>query len=389
MKKILFALVLALMPFFAVSAAEAQAPAARKESQKENSGKKFAAYAIGFYNLENLFDTIHAKGKNDYDFLPDGPYKWNTVKYTNKLKNMARVLSEMATDKVKAGLAVVGVSEVENRKVLEDLLQEPALKDRGYRILHIESPDRRGVDCALIYNPRFFKLEDSLYVQCIAPDEATGPEPIGFRWKWEGTQKFIEPLPLFGDTTHITRGFLVGIGQLAGERVAFIVNHWPSRGAQSPVRENAGRQVYRLKEALLDMYPGIKIVIEGDLNDDPNNKSVQVELMAKPNVEEAVSERDLFNPWYNMLYKTGQGTLMYRGNWNLFDQIIISGNFCNDPDHRTLSYRSCEVFLRDYMIQQEGRYKGSPLRTTAGGTWLNGYSDHLPTIIYLVKQKQK
>ncbi len=385
MKKFFLALFLTVVSIGTVIVTASGAVSSQKQTKTTSKQEtKIAAYAIGFYNLENLFDTIHAEGKRDYDFLPSGTYKWNTVKYTNKLKNLARVLSEMGTDKVKAGLAVVGVSEVENRQVLEDLVREPALRSRGYRVLHFESPDRRGVDCGLLYNPRFFQLEDSLYVQCIYPNEFTGPKPVGF--DVDGNNR-IKPLPLYGDTTNITRGFLVGIGKLAGERVAFIVNHWPSRFSESATRENTARQVYALKEALLKMYPGIKIVIEGDLNDDPKNRSVVNELKAKSELSDVKSEHDLYNPWFNMLYKKGQGTLLYKGDWNLFDQIIISGNFCNGDNYKTLSYRSSEVFLRDYLLQQEGRYKGSPLRTTAGGTWLNGYSDHLPTIIYLVKKK--
>lgn len=356
-----------------------------ERNRKSIREKKINTYAVGFYNLENLFDTIHAEGKNDYDFLPDGSYKWTSHKYESKLKNMSRVLAEMATDKVKAGAAVIGVSEVENRQVVEDLLKQDALVNRGYRILHADSPDRRGVDCALLYNPRYFSLEDSLYVFYIYENEETGANPLGF--KQDPTTKEISTLPLYGDTTHITRGFLVGIGTMAGEKMAIIVNHWPSRGAESIVRENAARQVYALKEALLTKYPGIKIVIEGDLNDDPNNRSVVNGLKALTETEDIKSEHDLFNPWYNMLYKEGQGTLLYNGKWNLFDQIIISGNFINGENFSTLSFKSHEVFIRDYLIQQEGKYKGSLLRTSAGGNWLNGYSDHFPTLIYLAKKK--
>lgn len=363
----------------------ASAERRNKVKQTANAEKKIAAYAIGFYNLENLFDTIHAEGKNDFDFLPSGSYKWNTLKYNSKLKNMSQVLSEIGTDKIKAGASVIGVSEVENRQVLEDLLKQEALKNRGFRILHVDSPDRRGVDCAMLYNPRFFQLEDSLYVLYIYDNEETGPNPLGF--EQDPVTNDIKPLPLYGDTTHITRGFLCGIGTLAGEKICVIVNHWPSRGAESEARERAGRQVYALKEALLKKYPGIKIVIEGDLNDDPNNKSVVNELKAVSELSDVKDEHSLFNPWYNTLYKIGQGTLMYRGKWNLFDQIIISGNFCNGTDYSTLSYKTHEIFMRDYLFQQEGKYKGSPLRTTAGGTWLNGFSDHLPTVVYFVKEK--
>lgn len=385
MKKYLFVLLLALVCAMPAEAGNRDKKGKKPSAQTEQtSDRKIAAYAVGFYNLENLFDTIHAVGKNDYDFLPDGSYKWGTLKYTSKLHNMARVLSELGTDRVKAGAAVIGVSEVENRQVLEDLLRQESIANRGYRILHVDSPDRRGVDCALLYNPRFFTLEDSLYVLYIYPDETTGPLPLGFT---QDENNDIHTLPLYGDTTHITRGFLVGIGTMANEKMAVIVNHWPSRGAESEARERAAAQVYQLKEALLKKYPGIKIIIEGDLNDDPNNKSVVRELKAVSEQNQVKSEHDLFNPWYNMLYKTGQGTLLYNGKWNLFDQIILSGNLINGNDYTTLTFRSNEVFMRDYLFQQDGKYKGSPLRTTAGGTWLNGYSDHLPTVVYLVKYK--
>ena len=215
-------------------------PAWGDHKKQGQEAKKIAAYAVGFYNLENLFDTIHAEGKNDYDFLPEGSYKWNSVKYNAKLKNMARVLAEMATDKVKAGCAVIGISEIENRQVVLDVLKQEPLRDRGYKLLHVDSPDRRGVDCGLLYNPRFFTLEDSLYVLYIYPNDSTGERPLGFTQ--DPKTNDIKPLPLYGDTTHITRGFLVGIGTMAGEKLAVIVNHWPSRGAQSIAREQAGYQ---------------------------------------------------------------------------------------------------------------------------------------------------
>ena len=124
--------------------------------------KKFGMYAVGFYNQENLFDTIHDEGKNDFEYLPDGAMKWNGMKYFAKLKNMATVLSEMGTDKLpNIGASVIGVSEVENSRVMQDLVEQPPLKARGMKFVHIEGPDKRGVDCALIYNPRFFTPEKS------------------------------------------------------------------------------------------------------------------------------------------------------------------------------------------------------------------------------------
>lgn len=400
MKKILYAFLLALVSvsFASWSPADisAETPAANQQQKQK------VIFGLAFYNLENLFDTIHTAGKNDWDFLPNGSYRWNTMKYTSKLKNMSRVLSELCMDRTKAGAAVIGVSEVENRQVILDLLKQPSLEGRGLKVLHVESPDRRGVDCGMIYNPRLFQLEDSLYVYYIYPDDTTGDAPVGFT---VDADKRICPTPLYGDTTHITRGFLVGIGRMAGERVGVIVNHWPSRGAESPARERAGMQVRRLCDALYEQYAGdIKLVIMGDLNDDPDNKSMTEGIRCKFEASKLEGDADFFNPWYYTLRKSPQlGTLMYQGKWNLFDQILVSGNAVDrnydlkkagknqlkaadlDLSHGLTFYRH-DRFVRDYLFQQEGKYKGSPLRTTAGGTWLNGYSDHLPTQIYFVKE---
>ena len=113
--------------------------------------RKLSCYSIGFYNQENLFDTQHDEGKNDYEFLPDGSYVWTEMKYSHKLKNMSTVLSEMGTDKLPGiGCAVIGVSEVENAHVMADLVAQPALAARNFKFVHIEGPDWRGVDCAFI-----------------------------------------------------------------------------------------------------------------------------------------------------------------------------------------------------------------------------------------------
>ena len=192
---------------------------------------------------------------------------------------------------------------------------------------------------------------------------------------------------LKGDTTYITRGFLVMEGKLAGEPMAFIVNHWPSRAAGDPVRQRAGFQVRKLMDAILAQTPGVKIMVMGDMNDDPANKSMVEQLGCVSDKKDVKSERDMYNPWFNTLYKVGQGTLMYKGKWNLFDQIVLSGNMVG-KDYSTLKYYQHAIFLRDYLFQQEGKFKGNPLRTHAGGVWLNGYSDHLPTQVYLLKEKK-
>ena len=324
--------------------------------------KRYALYGIGFYNLENLFDTIHdyaadGSDKNDYEYLPTGTNRWGTMKYNAKLKNMSTVLSQMATDRIPGGATLIGISEVENRRVVEDLLRQPALADRGWQIAHAESPDLRGVDCAFIYNPQQFHLETTSY-------------------------------PLYrhddGTVSH-TRGFLTVGGTLAGERIHFIVCHWPSRASESARRERAGELVKAVKDSILSLYPGTSVIIMGDLNDDPDDKSVAQSLGAKKHASECTTPGDLYNPWWSTLRNDGVGTLKYDGKWNLFDQIILTANL-TDGDRTHLQYFKNEIFVRDYMLQHEGRYKGYPLRTTASGAWLNGYSDHLPTTVYLVKE---
>lgn len=317
-------------------------------------------YPVAFYNLENIFDTVHDEGKNDYEFLPSGSYHWDKNKYENKLRNMARALADLGTDKMPTGAAVIGVSEVENSRVLDDLTAQPALKERGMRYVHIEGPDKRGVDCALLYNPSVFTVKKS----------------------------FLQPyIYENGDTTRATRGYLTVQGEIDGDPLTVIVCHWPSRGATSYFREIAGKQVRQLTDSIMEADHNQRIIVMGDMNDDPDNKSMAKFLGAKRKMKD-VGAHDFFNPWWDMLRGKGQGTLTYQGGWNLFDQIVFSRNLLDidgRKDYSHLTLYAWHIFRRDYLIQQEGRYKGSPKRTTAGGTWLNGYSDHLPTVAYLIK----
>lgn len=346
--------------------------------------KRYALYGVAFYNLENLFDTLHDAGKNDYEFLPNGTMKWGKMKYEAKLHNMSRVLSELCTDKLPMGAAVIGVSEIENSNVLVDLLKQPSLAKRGYKYVNVPSYDRRGVECGFFYNPRFFNMERYFCVEYNYGPSGNIDDPmVGFKVDNNGKVQAIKGLQ--GDTTHITRGFLVMEGILAGEKMFFIVNHWPSRAAGDEVRQRAGWQVRQLKDALMKSEPSAKVIIMGDMNDDPGNKSMTVQLGCKSEIKDVKGAEDMYNPWYNTLYKVGQGTLLYNGKWNLFDQIVMSGNLVG-KDRSTLKYYQHAIFMRDYLFQQDGKYKGSPLRTHAGGVWLNGYSDHLPTQIYLVKE---
>lgn len=327
--------------------------------------KKYSVYAVGFYNQENLFDTCHDEGKRDYEFLPNGSYRWNGLKYSHKLRNMARVLADMGTDVLPGvGCAVIGVSEVENARVLDDLTAQEPLRARGFKYVHIEGPDSRGVDCAMLYNPSLFTVRESKLLPYI-------PEP-------------------FMGENYRTRGFLTVKGELAGEQVTVIVCHWPSRFAGSPYRDRAAQLVKDIKDSLLRENPDNKILVMGDMNDDPTNRSMKDILAARAEVKD-VKDGDMYNPWYDILVKQGTGTLTYQGSWNLFDQIVITPNLLNRDgrkDFSTLKYWKNQIFRRDYMFNTEGKYKGTPKRTHAGGIWLDGYSDHLPVVVYLVKEQK-
>ena len=329
-------------------------------SAKDKNGQNI--YGIGFYNLENLFDTCHDEGKNDYEFLAEGSFKWTGEKYKAKLNNMARVLAEMGTDKLPGiGCAAIGVAEVENAKCLVDLCNQPVLKARNIQFVHVEGPDKRGIDCALLYNPQLYKVRNVKLIPYIY----NRPE----------------------DADRTTRGFLVVSGTLAKEHVTIIVNHLPSRGAKSYAREDGGSQLRVVKDSLQKDDPNVKLFIMGDMNDDPQDASMAKCLGAKREISE-VEEGGLWNPWWNVL-AAGHGTLQFQGSWNLFDQIILSANLLDKSgtkDYSTLKLLDYQIFRRDYLIQQEGEHRGNTLRTSAGGKWLNGFSDHLPTLVYLKKK---
>jgi hypothetical protein len=312
---------------------------------------------VAFYNLENLFDTINNVNVNDEEYTPNGPIKWNTLKYTSKLQHMAFAISQIGLDVSPQGIAFIGVSEIENRGVLEDLIKQPELSKRSLEIVHYDSPDRRGVDVGLIYNPRLFTVTNSKSYRLHTDD----PE-------------------------FLTRDQLMVSGYLQGEKVHVIVNHWPSRtGGEErsrPKRNAAAGLTRSIADSLFRVDPKAKIIIMGDLNDDPFNESCATILKAKKEIND-VKDTDL----YNTLWKTlemGVGSLAYNDQWNLFDQIIISPELAH-ADRSKLKFWKAEVFNRSFLTQQEGRYKGTPLRTHAGGAWTNGYSDHYPTLIYLVK----
>lgn len=326
-------------------------------AQEQGTPKKYQVYSVAFYNVENLFDTEDdPNNRGDDEYLPSGPYNWTPEKYQKKLTNIARVLSRLGREMCPQGPAVIGVSEVENRKVLEDLVQQPAVQGMNLQVLHFESPDWRGIDCALLYNPALFTP----------------------------TNTHAYPYPS-DDPKFRTRDQLLVSGKLVGEEMHFIVNHWPSRyGSKSTeLREAAARGVKHIVDSLYQQNPKAKVVIMGDLNDDPVDASTALVLKAR-RLPREVKPQGLFNTMWRF-YEQGIGSLAYQGKWNLFDQIIISEPLLNASAEQGLRYLKAEVFNRDFLIQKEGKNKGYPHRTFSDNTFINGYSDHFPTLIYLYR----
>ena len=339
-----------------------------QELQDQQQERRYQMYGVMFYNLENLFDTINNNGVYDKEFSPEGARQWNGTKYWQKQHNMAYTIGQMEVNGSPAvGPVIIGVSEIENITVLQDLVRQPEIKDRRYQIVHHDSPDRRGVDVGLLYNPRFFKVLNVTN---------------------QRINKYLPDYPEFR-----SRDQLCVTGMLAGEKVSVIVNHWPSRlGGEeqsSYLREAAGRMARETMDSLLRDDPNQGIIFMGDLNDDPQNKSCSEAVGAKKEIKDCLAEPgSCFNPWWNILNR-GIGTLGYKGNWNLFDQIIITDYFLKNFESKekpTLTFLRAEVLNRKFLRSNEGDRQGYPLRTFSGGVFLNGYSDHFPTMIYLVKE---
>ncbi len=335
---------------------------------QEESGGQYVR-CVAFYNLENLFDTIHDEGKNDYEYLPDGGMKWTAYKYENKVKNMAYAVSQLGTDYDPRGAACIGVAEVENIGCLEDLCAEANSKyGRRLKPILIEGPDRRGVDVGFLYDTVMFR-----------PSRVKGHE---LKAHYADGGEIKTRLQL------LVTGYMMGDGR--PEKIHIIVNHWPSRYggelSSRPGRDTAAMLVKSICDSIYLKEPRAKIVIMGDLNDDPYNHSCKDVLQARKHREE-VEPQGYFNTMWQMLDR-GIGSLAYNGSWNLFDQIIISEPLLNSKlESGSWTYWKAQIFNKPFLTVQEGKDKGTPLRTTKGGVWQNGYGDHYPTMIYLIRKK--
>lgn len=329
-------------------------------AQKETK-QKYKIATIGFYNLENLFDTINDPLINDEEFLPTGTKLYSGKVYKDKLSNLSQVISQLALEETADGVAMLGVAEIENKSVLEDLVKQPKLKDRNYQIVHYDSPDLRGIDVGLLYNPSYFKVIESgsLNVPLTNPD----------------------------GSSYATRDVLWVYGLFHGEPMHVFVNHWPSRRggeeASAPGRALAAGVAKAKIDSIRTKSPDAKIILMGDLNDDPLSPSV-TEVLKATDDSASIKPTQMFNPWTGY-YKKGIGTLAYNDAWNLFDQVIITPSFLNQQQ-KGFFFQKAVIFNRPYLLQKSGRYKGYPFRTYDFDIYMSGYSDHFPVYIVLLKK---
>ncbi len=325
----------------------------------QSQDDKYQVLAIGFYNLENLFDTLDTENVDDHEFTPEGPKAWNSAKYREKIANMASVISQIGKNLSNEGVSILGVSEIENRQVLEDVISHPLLADRNYDIVHKDSPDERGIDVALIYDKDRVRILNS---------------------RWYDVDMTLEGEGSF------TRDIQFVSTEIDGEIIHFTVNHWPSRrGGQArsaKFRKLSASINRKIVDSLYSEEPEAKIVIMGDLNDNPNDDSLRKILRSHGKKRQA-RVSGLFNPMES-LYNKGIGSNAWRDTWSLFDQVIVSASLLNDSNG--YYFHNIAVFNKNYLIQKRGQYKGYPMRTYVGDTYQGGYSDHFPVVLYLLRK---
>ena len=342
--------------------------------------KKFRIHTLAFYNFENLFDTINDPDTFDEDWTPKGSQYWTYEKYQKKLNNLSRVLSEIGSSENPDAPTFIGGCEIENRGVLEDLIRHPNLVDKEYGIIHFDSPDKRGIDVALLYRQGYFQPTTysniPLYVF-----QGTSKSKLE---KEENTDDII--VVSSKNKRVYTRDQLLVSGFLEGEEIHLIVNHWPSRSGgekrSSPFREAAGALNKKIIDSLQQINPNAKVITMGDLNDGPYNSSVKIALGAKAKRTD-VPKFGIYNP-FEAMQKQGKGTIAHRDAWDIFDQIMVSESLLKS-DYSSFQFWKAGIYNKSFLVQTSGQFKGYPLRHSVTEI---GFSDHFPVYIYLIKEKK-
>ncbi len=342
--------------------------------------KKFVVQTVAFYNFENLFDTIN-NPNNDEEWLPNGAQNWTSKKYKQKLHNLARVLNEIGTGENKNSPVLIGGCEIENRGVLEDLVKEPALINNDYGIVHFDSPDKRGIDVALLYQKKHFQPTSYINIPLLIYDKQI---KVKEEKETEEDKADKDKNEVAKDNRRYTRDILLVTGLLDGDEVNVMVNHWPSRSGgekkSSPAREEAGRMNRKIMDSIYKVNPNAKIITMGDLNDGSYNKSVKEGVGAKLKKSE-VAQFGVYNP-FEELAKKGNASLFYRDAGDIFDQIMVSETLIK-TDYTSYRYWKSGIYNKPFMITTLGQYKGYPLRHGINEV---GFSDHFPVYIYLIKE---
>ena len=328
------------------------------------SGREYVVSTILFYNVENLFDTINDPETLDDARTPSGKYRWTSQRYRTKLDRIAEVVDQIKITRSSGPADIIGLCEVENRAVLENLVQHPFLKPYEYGIIHFDSPDERGIDVCLLYRKSRFLPTSFNSHKLILYDQ------YPFR--------------------RFTRDQLVVCGRLDSEEICFIVVHWPSRsggeGLTKPYRKSAAQLTCKILDSIQRDAYDPRIVIMGDFNDNPVDDSIQSIILCGNNQTDKTGE-GYYNPMEKH-FKKGIGSLAYRDRWSLFDQFILSRNLINSDDG-SFKFWKAGVFSPVNLLTTRGRFRGYPYRTFAAGIYQGGYSDHLPIYLYLIREISK
>lgn len=308
-----------------------------------------SSYTIAFYNIENLFDLENDPFTNDDDFLPTSTKRWTVKRYTNKLRKLAKVISKIGEDSIEESPAIVGLAEVENKKVLQDLIESEGLAGKSYNFVHYDSLDERGVDVALLYKSNLFEVISS--------------------------ETFSVELYTETGERDYTRDILLVHGKLQQNPIYIVVNHWSSRREGEKETEHkriaAAKVVNTIVNKIKNKDASPKIIIMGDFNDNPED--ISIELLE--------SENNLYNP-FKTVHSYNKGSLNHDFQWHMFDQILFSHNFF-DISNSKLRFVKADVFNPRFLTQYDGKYKGQPFRTYVGKKYKGGYSDHFPVYIQL------
>lgn len=306
------------------------------------------AYTIAFYNVENLFDIHNDPLTSDDDFVSTSAKRWVAKRYQNKLMKLGTVISKIGNENAEKAPVIIGLAEVENEKVVADLVRSKHLIDEAYSYVHFDSSDERGIDVALLYKADF-KVETSEVFSVYLQNDI-------------GEQDY-------------TRDILVVKGKLNTENLHIIVNHWSSRREgekqTEPKRIAAANKVNSIIKQIKNKDQDAKIIVMGDFNDNPNNASISL----------LENESQLYNP-FKTVWSPNKGSMSYNFKWNCFDQILFSANFF-DVNNSTLIFDNANVFNAKFLTQYKGKYKGQPYRTYVGKKYKGGYSDHFPVFIEL------